>query len=234
MPQEYNVESFLSTKQLNHQSVSLIIPRLTRERIHNAMYYKTNLNTVAMRGDTMNSLAKVIVRDLGTLTEKSINQANILGGVEFNCLLMKMVELRPTWEQLSIMLQGDNTQIFNNKYIVALVLTYLRIQYFFLQKDDALAKDLRNTFSERLNDYRKLKSVSMNMDCWSLSQRPEISIVHMDELVEWLATQREIWGIPLGKCQWCQIFEEDNVSTEDESESESESGSESRSESETD
>lgn len=198
------------------------------------MYYKTNLNTVAMRGDTMNSLAKVIVRDLGTLTEKSINQANILGGVEFNCLLMKMVELRPTWEQLSIMLQGDNTQIFNNKYIVALVLTYLRIQYFFLQKDDALAKDLRNTFSERLNDYRKLKSVSMNMDCWSLSQRPEISIVHMDELVEWLATQREIWGIPLGKCQWCQIFEEDNVSTEDESESESESGSESRSESETD
>lgn len=221
MPQEFQIESFLSDKQLNNQSVSLVIPRLTREKIHNVMYYKINLNTVALRGDTMGHLCRVIVRDLGSLSDQSVNQVNVLGGVEFKCILMKLIEIRPTWDQLSLMLASTKSSNFNNKYIVALILTYLRIQYFFLPKDNPLAKQFGNVFITNMNDYRKMKSVSMNMDCWSASQQTVVHIVHMDELVEWLASKDNIWGIPLGKCQWCRILGDEESSSEDGSENES-------------
>lgn len=223
MPQEFQVESYLSTKELNHQSVSLVIPRLTRDRIHNAMYYKVNLHTVALRGDTMTSLSRVIIRDLGTLKNRTINQTHILGGVEFKCILMKLVEIRPSWDQMSSIFDTTGHTNFDNKYIIALLLTYLRIQYYFLEDDEIQAKHIKSLFKKYINDYRKLKSVSMDMDCWSMSQSVVVSIAHMDELVDWLSTKDEIWGIPLGRCQWCKIFDEDESSSDSDSESESES-----------
>lgn len=216
MPREFHVESHLSSKQLNNQSVSLVIPRLTRDRIHNVIYYKANLHTVALRGDTMNQLCKVIVRDLGTLQDTSINKKNVLGGVEFKCILMKLVEIRPSWDQLVILLEKPSSN-FNNKYVVALILTYLRIQYFYLKKDEPIAQSIKAKFKEYICDYRKMKSVSFEMDCWSTSQNAVVEIVHMDELVDWLASKDEIWGIPLGRCQWCSFVGEDENSSEEDS-----------------
>ncbi|AQZ11508.1 PRP38 (YGR075C) [Zygosaccharomyces parabailii] len=207
MPQEFQIESYLSSKQLNHQSVSLVIPRIARDKIHNAMYYRVNLNTVSLRGDTIECLSKVIVRDLGSLAEPvSFQQVHVLGGIEFQCLLMKLVEIRPTWDQLEVMLQEDNTG-FNNKYIVGLILAYIRIQYYFLQVEDPLAQRFRVLFKHYYNDYRKMKSVLFDQDCWTKSQTVSVNILHMDELVEWLLEREEIWGIPLGKCQWKELEE---------------------------
>lgn len=216
MPQEFHVESFLSPKQLNHQSVSLVIPRILRDRIHNAMYYRVNLNTVSLRGDTINCLSKVLVRDLGSLKDGTLNQVNVLGGVEFQCLLMKMVEIKPTWEQLTTMLQDDPN--FNNKYIVGMILTYLRIQYYYLPLDDPWVHKCQLLFRQYYNDYRKLKSVQLDQDCWSKSQTINVDILHMDELVDWLLNKDDIWGIPLGKCQWTEIDEDEDESSSSEEE----------------
>ncbi|QLQ80297.1 hypothetical protein HG537_0D02980 [Torulaspora globosa] len=212
---EFHVESYLSNKQLNNQSVSLVIPRLARDRIHNVMYYKVNLHPVAMRGDTIKQLIKLIVRDFGTLKDQSINETHILGGFEFKCVLMKLVELRPSWDQLQVMLLEEDSS-FNNKYIVALVLTYLRIQYYYLQDESELAMTIVNIFKKYIGDYRKMKSVALDMDCWSPSQTVTVCVVHTDELVDWLITKDEIWGFPLGKCQWCQYLNQDDTSSDDE------------------
>lgn len=216
------MESYLSTKQLNNQSVSLVIPRLTRDRIHNVIYYKANLHTVALRGDTIEKISQVIIRDFGALKDKPVNMKHVLGGAEFKCILMKLVEIRPTWDQLAVFLK-DFDPGFNNKYVVALVLVYLRIQYFYLKKDDILAQNIKNTFNKYICDYRKIKSVAFEMDCWSPSQNAVVDVVHMDELVDWLIIKDEIWGIPLGKCQWCAALDQDQESSEDESSDESES-----------
>lgn len=218
MSREFYVESYLSTKELNNQSVSLVIPRLTRDRIHNVIYYKANLHTVALRGDTMKQLCKVIIRDLGTLQSTSINRKNVLGGVEFKCILMKLVEIRPTWEQLALLLRNPHPS-YNNKYVIALVLTYLRVQYFYLKNDDILAQNIKGAFKEYICDYRKMKSVSLEMDCWSASQNVTVEIIHMDELVDWLTTKDEIWGIPLGRCQWCSSLDLDVDSSDSDEES---------------
>lgn len=213
MPQEFHVESFLSPKQLNHQSVSLVIPRILRDRIHNAMYYRVNLNTASLRGDTMICLSKVLVRDLGALKDGAVNQVNMLGGVEFQCLLMKLVEIKPTLDQLTTMLQDDEN--FNNKYIVGLILTYLRVQYYYLPVEDPWARKCQSLFRQYYNDYRKLKSVQLDQDCWSKSQTINVDILHTDELVDWLLTKDDIWGIPLGKCQWTEIHEDDDDDDDD-------------------
>ncbi|QLL34378.1 hypothetical protein HG536_0G02390 [Torulaspora globosa] len=209
---EFHVESYLSSKQLNNQSVSLVIPRLARDRIHNVMYYKVNLHPVAMRGDTLKQLINIIVRDFGTLKDQSVNATHVLGGFEFKCILMKLVELRPTWDQLQVLLQEGESG-FSNKYIVALVLTYLRIQYYYLQDESDLAKSIVGIFKMYICDYRKMKSVALDMDCWSPSQSVSVCIVHTDELVDWLVTRDEVWGFPLGKCQWCQGLDRDSSSS---------------------
>lgn len=222
MPQEFHVESFLSPKQLNNQSVSLVIPRILRDRIHNAMYYRVNLNTASLRGDTMSRLSRILVRDFGSLKDRSVNQVNIMGGVEFQCVLMKLVEIKPTLDQLTIMLQDDKS--FNNKYIVGLILTYLRIQYYYLPVDDPWARKFQSLFKQYYNDYRKLKSVQLDQDCWSKSQIINVNILHIDELVDWLLTKDDIWGIPMGKCQWAEINEDedDNSSSEEDDEEDEE------------
>ena len=211
MPSEFYIESFISEKQLNNQSVSLVIPRITRERIHNSLYYKVNLHILGLRGDTLLELVKVLVRDLGTLRTKSVNQIHMLGGTIFKCLLMKLVEIRPTVEQVCLLLDQNLNERFDGKYIVALMLTYIRIQYYFLGAYDELAQRWKRYMKSYLKDYRKLKTLDLNQDCFSVSQTLKVSVLHMDELVDWLVTKEQIWGIPLGRCQWCDtIYESDS------------------------
>ncbi|EDO16275.1 hypothetical protein Kpol_1053p11 [Vanderwaltozyma polyspora DSM 70294] len=228
MSNEFLVESHLSNKQLNNQSVSLVIPRITRDKIHNSIYYKANLDNSSLRGLNMLQLIEVIVRDLGTLKDKSVNQVCFLGGVEFKCILMKLIEICPTWEQLMTIIQMQDNVIdnFDNKYLVALVLTYIRIQYYY-DNDEVNSKKYRELFSKCISDYRKLKSVAMDTDCWSMSQSIEIKIIHLDELVDWLCSEDEIWGIPLGHCQWSDLNASDE---DDESSDESLSSSDDESE----
>ncbi|CCE65626.1 hypothetical protein TPHA_0M00510 [Tetrapisispora phaffii CBS 4417] len=230
MSHEFAVEAYLSSKQLNNQSVSLVIPRLTRDKIHNSMYYKVNLTDNSLRGNTVLQLSKVIVRDLGTLLNGSSQQLNVIGGVEFKCILMKLVEMRPTWEQLLSLLNIDNdfnsvgtVGEFDNKYITALVLTYIRIQYHFINSDHQLFNKCKKLFKLYMNDYRKLKSIAFGTNCWSMSQAIDVGIGHIDELVEWLATKNDIWGLPLAMCSWCNLDE----ASESESESTADSDSES-------
>lgn len=223
MSNEFYFESHISAKQLNHQSVSLVIPRLSRDKIHNNIYYKVNLSLPSLRCDTFMGLLEVIIRDFGTLKGKSINQVNMVGGIVFKCILMRLVEIKPTIEQLNYVLNefSDHNQ-FDNKYIIALLLTYIRIQYYYISEGEEIASQFKNLFKKYINDYRKLKTLDMNLDCMTMSQSLNASIVHMDELVDWLVTKDEIWGIPLGRCTWCNIFEMDD---DDESESSSDESS---------
>lgn len=228
---EFQVESFLSNKELNNQSVSLVIPRITRDRIHNMLYYKVNLTASSLRGDTILELSKIIIRDLGTLKGHSINIVHMLGGVEFKCLLMKLIEIRPTIDQLFAIFQlgeyqNNNTKYdsFDDKYIIALLLVYIRVQYFFLRIDDPRAIKFHKLFKNFINDFRKLKCMDFEADCWSQSQNITVSIKHMDELVDYLVTKNQIWGIPLGSCRWCNIFVEES---DTDSSLDSSSGSES-------
>ncbi|CCC69026.1 hypothetical protein NCAS_0C00360 [Naumovozyma castellii] len=209
---DFFVESHISSKELNNQSVSLVIPRLTRDKIHNVLYYKVNLTSTSLRGNTMLQLSKIIIRDLGQLKDSNSLKNYLVGGVEFKCLLMKLIEIRPTFDQITMLLEKKKSpdDTFENKYIVALILTYLRIQYYYLKLHDA--SHLINLFREYINDYRKLKGIDMDMDCWSMSQQLKVEIIHIDELVDRLATNNNIWGIPLGKCQWSNIFELDDES----------------------
>ncbi|CCK72463.1 U4/U6-U5 snRNP complex subunit PRP38 KNAG_0K00980 [Huiozyma naganishii CBS 8797] len=212
---EFQVESHISTKQLNHQSVSLVIPRLTRDKVHHVLYYKVNLEVGSLRGDTMLQLSKVLIRDLGTIKANTLNQTHILGGVEFKCLLMKLVEIRPTREQLVYILETQN-KTFDDKYIVALILTYIRIQYFYVTLHDELARKWRELFKTYMKDFRKLKAVDFEQDCWSQSQKINVKVTHLDELIDWLVTETQIWGIPLGMCQWCNIYNDSDDSDDSE------------------
>lgn len=222
MSSDFYVESLISSKELNHQSVSLIIPRLTRDKIHNNVYYKVNLTVPSLHCDTFMGLLKVIIRDFGTLKGKSINQVHMLGGMIFKCTLMKIVEIRPSIDQLMCILESDsNSGLFDNKYIVALLLTYIRIQYYYLPSDNDLANKFKPIFKQFSLDCRKLKSVDLYQDCTSLAQSLTVSILHMDELVDHLITKNDIWGIPLGRCTWCNIYDNDSDSSSDESDSSS-------------
>lgn len=210
---EFQVESYISNKELNHQSVSLVIPPITRNKIHNMIYYKVNLHSTSLRGDTMLELSKVLVRDLGTLKGVSVNTVHMLGGVEFKCILMKLIEIRPTIDQLYDFVDhttSDNNNIerdeFDDKYIVALVLVYIRIQYYYLRVDDVRALKFHRLFKNYISDYRKLKSLDFDIDCWSQSQNITVSIKYMDELIDQLVKMDQIWGIPLGKCYWSNIY----------------------------
>lgn len=214
---EFQVESLLSSKELNNQSVSLVIPRITRDKIHNMLYYKVNLTTNSLRGDTILELSKIMIRDLGTLKGNSINVVHMLGGVEFKCLLMKLIEIRPNIDQLFEMFQLNEYQKndtkcepFDDKYIIALLLVYVRLQYAYLRIDDPRAIKFHKLFREYIKDFRKLKSIDFEADCWSQSQNIPVSIKHMDELVDYLVLEKQIWGIPLGTCRWCNIFNEES------------------------
>ncbi|CAI4062337.1 hypothetical protein SKDZ_07G3220 [Saccharomyces kudriavzevii ZP591] len=232
---DFQVESHISSKQLNNQSVSLIIPRLTRDKIHNSIYYKVNLSNESLRGNTMLELLRVIIDALGTLRGQDghLNMA-VLGGVEFKCILMKLVEIRPNLKQLAFLLDVKNVKDFNSKYIVALVLVYARLQYYYLNdqnKNNSYENDLIQLFKVQLYKYSqqffKLKSFPLQVDCFAHSQNEELCIVHVDELVDWLVTQDHIWGIPLGKCQWSKIYDSEEESSSSESEDDSDSGEES-------
>ncbi|AET40033.1 U4/U6-U5 snRNP complex subunit PRP38 Ecym_5269 [Eremothecium cymbalariae DBVPG len=221
MSREFQVESEISDKQLNHQSTSLVIPKITRLRIHNSMYYKVNLHPASLRGETMKHVSKVMIRELGTCKNRSTVSGTACGTVEFQCLLMKMVEIRPTWSQLHLMLQLDDCSEkagpFNNKYIVVLILVYLRIQYYYLVNKgteeikplsnldttgDIDAGKIKTLFAHFLRDCRKIKSINLHDDPWSTSIQKRVDIYHIDEIVDWLCTNDSIWGVPLGKCPW--------------------------------
>lgn len=167
----------------------------------------------ALRGDTMINLTEILIRDLGTQKGNSINQDHILGGVEFKSLLLKIIEIKPTEEQILVILQHEPNREFDNKYIVALLLTYLRIQYYYLY-NDRLAKKWKEIFKHYLKDYRKMKSVKFELDCWSPSIPTEVTVVHMDELVEWLSENKSIWGITLGQCRWAVVLGDDSDSSD--------------------
>lgn len=240
MPLEFHFDESVSEKQLNHQSTSLVIPQLTRARIHNSMYYKVNLHPAALRGINMLQLIKKIVKQFGTTRGGSHLVSVVCGGVEFKCLLMKLVHLRPTWSQVLLILQRGNekTSKFDNKYLVILVLVYLRVQYYYLPKPaarenktcildvekqgDVTSDKLQNLFRIYINDYRKVKSMDLDIDCWSNLTGKKVDVLHIDEIVDWLCTQDHIWGIPLGKSQWIDIFrEESSDESTDESSDES-------------
>ncbi|CCD22834.1 U4/U6-U5 snRNP complex subunit PRP38 NDAI_0A06800 [Naumovozyma dairenensis CBS 421] len=232
---EFFVESFISNKQLNNSSVSLVIPRITRDKIHNSIYYKVNLTSQSLRGNTMVQLIQVIVRDFGKLKSQSHSHSSdtmvvrnhLVGGTEFKCLLMKIIELKPTIEQIWILLEDHDDTEFDNKYITVLIITYIRIQYFFIGKNDSLARKFQDIFQKCLNNYTKLKCFQLDADCWSPSlslSEESVRIIYMDEVVDWLLTKDNIWGIPLGKCQWVAeigAVEEDSDSSSSSSSSSS-------------
>lgn len=223
MSSEFYVESHISPKEVNHQSVSLVVPRLAREKVHASPYYKARLSRASMRCETVLGLARVLVSDLGTLPGHSVNVANAAGGTAFKCLLMRLVELRPTLEQLRVLL-GDSGP-FSNKYIVVLVLVYVRLQYYFLQRDDARAGEFRNWFKQYLGDFRRVKAVDLDQDCFGASQGVTVSILHVDEIVQRLSESRDIWGLPLGTCAWCDVYGDSDSESESESDSDSDSAS---------
>lgn len=224
---EFQVESNISPKQLNNQSVSLVIPRLTRDKIHNSMYYKVNLSNESLRGNTMVELLKVMIGAFGTIKGQNGHlHMMVLGGIEFKCILMKLIEIRPNFQQLNFLLNVKNENGFDSKYIIALLLVYARLQYYYLNgnnKNDDDENDLIKLFKAQLYKYSqhyfKLKSFPLQVDCFAHSYNEELCIIHIDELVDWLATQDHIWGIPLGKCQWNKIYNSDEESSSSESES---------------
>lgn len=156
----------------------------------------------------MVQLGPLLVTELGTMVGKSINPSLVLGGVEFKCLLMKLVELKPTWEQIRYIIdRNKDSNGFEDKYIVAMLLVYLRIQYAFVNDENPIHEDLEVIFKRYLSDYRKLKSLEWSQDCWSSSSgQIEVEVVHMDELVEWLVTKKEIWQLPLSYCPWARTI----------------------------
>ncbi|AAS52887.1 AER206Cp [Eremothecium gossypii ATCC 10895] len=231
MPQEFLVESHISDKQLSNQSTSLVIPKIARLRIHNSMYYKINLYPTGLRGNTLKQLVRVLVRDLGACKHRSGPMLHICGNTEFQCLLMKVIEIRPTWSQIYTLLQlGDErkTGKFNNKYIAVLILVYLRIQYYFLADEkaesfppeadgDVTAAKVKALFAHFLADYRKVKCLDLEVDCWSGATQKSVSVQHVDEIVDWLCTKDSIWGIPLGRCRWlADVLEADAEAAEGE------------------
>lgn len=194
------------------------------------MYYKVNLTAASLRGDTIVQLIPVIVRDLGTLNDRKRPHLTVLGGVEFKCLLMKLINLRPPWEQLKVLLEPHEP--FNNKYVAALILTYLRVSYYFLTETNPSEQDisfslLHGLMKTYIRDHRKLKGYPLNIDCWSSSVKKEIKLIHFDELIDWLCEKNEIWGIPLGKCNWCKIWEDEEEDDDSSSDCDSSSSDES-------
>ncbi|AMD19075.1 HBR174Cp [Eremothecium sinecaudum] len=238
MPQEFHIQSNISDKQLNHQSTSLVIPQITRLRIHSSMYYKIKLDRRSLRGDTMKQVLKVLVNDFGRCYDQSASMINVCGNVEFKCMLMKIIEICPTWAQVCEILQlGSELHkqyLFNDKYIVALLLVYLRIQYYYLpdsksdergalQDVDSTGKittrKIKAIYKNFLCDFRKLKSINFEVDCWSSSMQKNVCIYHLDEIIDRLCTEDNIWGVPLGKCQWAANIIEDESGSEFEDES---------------
>lgn len=215
MSAEFFVESHISSKQLNHQSVSLVVPRLARDKIHNNIYYKANLSAPSLRGETFEGLVKVLVRDFGTLSGRSVNQVNTVGGIAFKCTLMKMIEIRPTVQQLMEVVKVRDGTPFDNKYIAVLVLVYIRLQYYYLPRDNADSQTFKQLFKECLKDYRKVKAINLDQDCLAISQSLEVKVVHIDEVVERLAEGQDIWGLPLGKCTWCDLYTSDDQDSSD-------------------
>lgn len=195
-----------------------------------SMYYKVNLTPISMRGDTIVQLIPIIVRDLGSLNERKSPHMGVCGGVEFKCLLMKMINLRPPWDQLKVLLEPHET--FNNKYITVLILCYLRISYYFLSETHSNEQGisfglLHDMMKKYIKDHRKLKSYPLDVDCWSQAIKKELVISHLDEIVDWLCEKSEIWGIPLGKCSWCKIWDDDDDDENSDSGSDSDSDSDS-------
>ncbi|SCU78790.1 LANO_0A04016g1_1 [Lachancea nothofagi CBS 11611] len=239
MSREFHIDENVSEKQLNHQSTSLVIPHITRVKIHNSMYHKVNLDTASLRGNSMIQLTKTMVRDLGNCRGGARQMPIVCGGVEFKCLLMKLIYIKPKWDQLLVILQKGNEKSskFDNKYLVVLILLYLRIQYYFLPrrsrkgrissvrdfgKQDRVSSDhLQDLMKIYIGDYRKVKSMGLCADCWAQPGTQNVEVLHIDEIVDWLCTQKQIWGIPLGQCQWSNIYEDDESSDTESSDTES-------------
>ncbi|CEP61220.1 U4/U6-U5 snRNP complex subunit PRP38 LALA0_S02e09450g [Lachancea lanzarotensis] len=242
MSREFRFDENVSEKQLNHQSTSLVVPSITRARIHNSMYYKANLDAASLRGNSMLQLSTTMLKELGTCRGASSRMSIVCGGVEFKCLLMKLVHIRPTWAQLLVILQKGHEKHsrFDNKYLVVLVLTYLRLQYYFLPRpsetshlkgirdfnkdQNVTAENLKNLLLLYIRDYRKVKCMALDADCWVQGGPQKVEIRHIDEIVDWLCTESQIWALPLGQCQWCDIYAENESESESETDS-SESGS---------
>lgn len=222
MVQEFQVDPSLSNKLLNNVSTSLVIPQITRYKIFQSMYFKVNLHPCNLRGDTIKHLAKILIRDLGSCEKRKSIHLNVCGGIEFKCLLMKLINIKPTLSQLNILLNLRNfNDEFNDKYIIVLLLVYFRLQYYYVSEkiyasDDKInAIFLKKIFRQYLQDYRKVKTYPLSTDCWSSSVEKKVEIIHVDEIIDWLCTKNEIWGIPMGKCTWCDIFDSDDTSSDD-------------------
>lgn len=215
MSKEFYVDENISGKHLNHQSTSLVVPQIFRNKVFSSMYYKVNLTPASLRGDTLVELVNIMVRDFGSINDRKFPQVFVCGGVEFKCILMKLINIRPSWDQLQVLLEPKGN--FNEKYMLALVLCYLRISYYFVSSTPELgitSQMLTELFKKYSKDYRKIKSIPFEDDCWSPSSLQDISVLHVDELVEYLCEMKQIWGIPLGKSQWCEFWDDDSETSE--------------------
>ncbi|SSD61212.1 related to Pre-mRNA-splicing factor 38 [Saccharomycodes ludwigii] len=207
----FQIDKTLSDKILNHQSTSSVIPHVTRYNLQSTIFYKINLSSNNLRGNTM-------LQYLPFLLAKY--QDNILcrcgGTMEFKCLLLKLIEIKPTWEQMQLLLSSITKATMRNKcwkYLYVLLVVYLRIQYHFITAEiSEQHTDLVRWFEDGYSRYNKFKSVKFDLDVsdksLQLDNADTVTIYHIDELIDWLLTQRNIWGIPLGNSTWIKEVDE--------------------------
>lgn len=209
MQQDFQVDTTLSAKQLNHQSTSVVIPHILRTRIHQSMFYKTNLSLGNMRGHTMLEFMPVLFKYF--IDPKK--QLKYCGGGEFTAFLLKLIEIKPTWEQVTSFIQVyclKNMEIM--KYAYALMMCYLRIQYYFIFEHDEQYPILQQWFRDGYTRYNKIKCLRFDVDT---SNKNDFVTYHVDELIDRLMRASDIWGIPLGQCRWLVNEFDDTSNTED-------------------
>ncbi|PXF44110.1 Pre-mRNA-splicing factor 38 [Gracilariopsis chorda] len=153
------------------------IPPITRSSIHRSPYWNRHLFGVSVA-----DLVPLAV----SLSYISGTQGPMHTPSPFLCMLLKLLQLAPTTPEISVYL--DQTHF---KYPRILAAFYIR-----LMETPAAVHRLLEPL---LSDYRKLVARSVDVAPFmpTVSTNGTFVIVHVDDIVDALLTQRELFGIPL-------------------------------------
>ncbi|CAN8073258.1 unnamed protein product [Agarophyton chilense] len=153
------------------------IPPITRTSIHLSPYWNRHLFGVSVAD---------LVPQAVSLSHLSATHGPMHTPSPFLCMLLKLLQLAPTTQEIAVYLHQTHF-----KYPRVLAAFYVRL----METPPVVYRLLEPL----LSDFRKLvvRASDVNALVSNLSSSHTYVIVHVDEIIDALLTQRQLFGIPL-------------------------------------
>lgn len=169
-------------KHVHGTDPQFLIDTIIRNKIYNTLYWKLNCFGLNVESliDECFKLQYIGLYELNSNNNKP---------TAFICLLLKLLQIQPDNDIITLCIQQNIL-----KYCRCLFMLYLRIV-------SSNASYIYNTLEKHYNDYRKIIIINHNNT---------YDIIHIDEYIDILLNNNEIYGIKLPLLMKRSILQQNN------------------------